>query len=167
MWGQGSILIRSQMVQTSAIYLVLWVHYLLQVVSYRMTSRKPPLPICISKPYTCMYTQMWTYMSTLLLWYCVSFLPATNLEAEMAFSHPLEYCNVLSKQSLISSTFYQPQRFPLTFALVSVPRIHCITHYGNGEYGDCASSSEAKINPLELRKEGVRFSFCCLFFTPS
>lgn len=41
------------------LYLVLWVHYLLQVVSYRMTSRKPPLPICISSHiHVCTHTDV-------------------------------------------------------------------------------------------------------------
>lgn len=59
------------------LYLVLWVHYLLQVISYRMTSRKPPLPICISSHmhvYTHRYGHTWAH-----IYVCVSFLPATNL----------------------------------------------------------------------------------------
>lgn len=59
------------------LYLVLLVYYLLQVISYRMTNRKPLLPIYISSYiHVCTHTNVDIHEHTCM---CVSFLPATNL----------------------------------------------------------------------------------------
>lgn len=113
------------------LYLVLLVYYLLQVISCRVTNRKPPLPIYISSCiHVCTHTDVDIHEHT-----CMCVFPFCLLHLRQkrpASATPLEYCNVLSKQiSHLLHILPTPKISPNLCTVVSVPRIHCITHYGN------------------------------------
>ena len=130
---RGSILIRSQMSQTSSISI--WFFWF--IISYRSFLTEWPtgshsFQYTYQAIYMYVHTQMWTYMSTHV---CVCFLSACykfRRQKCTASATPLEYCNVLSKQiSHLLHILPAPKISPNLCTLVSVPRIHCITHYGN------------------------------------